>query len=174
MSEWHMVNVDGSDPALLDAARELFAEHHAWLGTVVCSRTLSAETAALPGVYAPPAGRLLVATDDTGAPGGVVGLRLFQEGSTLAEVKRLYVRPEVRGAGLGRMLAERAVHEARQLGYEELLLTTLPESMETALAMYRRLGFVESRPFYDHSHVAEGTPMLFMRLSLAADDSRAD
>lgn len=167
MPEWRLVVVDGSDEALLDEARSLFAEYHEWLGTVVCSRTLGAETAALPGVYAPPRGRLLVAFDADGAAQGVIGVREYAQGSPgQAEIKRLFVRPRARGAGLGRLLAEEALRIARALGYREALLTTLPESMPEALGMYRRLGFLETAPFYDHSHVDDGTVMLYLRLPL--------
>lgn len=170
MNEWRIVTVDGSDQALVEMARGLFGEYHAWLGSVVCSRTLGEETAALPGVYGPPNGRLMLALDEQGAAGGVIGVRSFSDGSSQAEIKRLYVRPAARGAGLGRRLAETALAAAHELGYSEALLTTLPHSMETALAMYGRLGFVETEPFYDHSHVAEGTEMLFMRRPLHAPD----
>ncbi|TLM98328.1 MAG: GNAT family N-acetyltransferase, partial [Actinobacteria bacterium] len=121
----------------------------------------------LPGVYAPPAGRLLVALAPDGSPAGVIGVRCFDNADPeVAEVKRLYVRPTARGAGLGRTLALAALDAARELGYREARLTTLPDSMDSALRMYRTLGFVESEPFYDHSHVADGTPMLYMRVAL--------
>lgn len=164
---WRIVIVDGADEALVEAARVLFAEYHDWLGSVVCSRSLGAETAALPGVYGPPKGRLLLALDaTTGEALGVVGVRAFSEGGAQAEVKRLYVRESARGEGLGRALAEAALQAAVEMGYSEAMLTTLPGSMGTALAMYERLGFVETEPFYDHSHVAEGTPMSFLHRPL--------
>jgi GNAT superfamily N-acetyltransferase len=166
MSEWVLLTVDGSDDAAVDSARELFREYHQWLGTVVCSRTLGHETAALPGVYAPPRGRLIVAFDGDGVAQGIVAVRPFSEEGGEAEVKRLYVRPTARGGGLGRVLAQAALDAADELGYDEVLLTTLPDSMATARAMYERMGFVESAPFYDHSHVAEGIEMLFMRRTM--------
>jgi GMP synthase-like glutamine amidotransferase/ribosomal protein S18 acetylase RimI-like enzyme len=164
--EWRFLVVDGTDPALVEQARSLFAEYHEWLGTVVCSRSLGAETAALPGVYAPPAGWLLVARDAEGAAVGIVGVRSFDASGAVAEVKRLYVTPAARGAGLGRVLAERAIEQARVLGYREARLTTLPDSMGVALAMYRSLGFTETEPFYDHSHVDPDTDMVFMSREL--------
>lgn len=164
--EWRFSIVDGLDPALVEQARSLFAEYHAWLGTVVCSRSLGAETAALPGAYAPPGGWLLLARDGDGAPVGIVGVRPFDDSGTIGEIKRLYVTPAARGTGLGRTLAERAIDAARALGYREARLTTLPDSMGVALAMYRSLGFAETDPFYDHSHVDAGTGMAFMSRDL--------
>lgn len=167
MSAWRIEVVDGADEARVESARTLFAEYHAWLGEMVCSRSLGAETDALPGVYAPPAGRLLLALDETlDTPLGIVGVRPSSQSPTEAEIKRLYVRDCARGAGLGHALAAEALNAAREMGYVEALLTTLPGSMSVALGMYRRLGFEESEPFYDHSHVAEGTPMSFMRRAL--------
>lgn len=161
------MRVDGSDAELVEHARTLFAEYHAWLGEVVCSRSLGAETAALPGVYSPPRGTLLLALDvSTGEPLGTVGVRPFSETGDECEIKRLYVRDVARGSGLGRALAEAALSAAADTGYRTALLTTLPGSMELALAMYRRLGFEQCDPFYDHSHVADGTPMTFMRRGL--------
>lgn len=100
---------------------------------------------ALPGDYAPPRGKLLVAQVG-GAPAGCVGLRSLDEHT--AELKRLYVRPPFRHVGLGRVLAEAACKEARRLGYQRLRLDTLP-SMKDALALYKSLGFREIPAFRD-------------------------
>lgn len=168
MSAWDIVTVDGTEPGLLEAARTLFAEYHEWLGEVVCSRTMAQEIAALPGVYAAPTGRLLLALGSDGAARGIVGVRPFNGGQSEAELKRLYVRPDARGAGLGRALARAALDAASELGYSEALLTTLPDSMAAALSLYRELGFSDSEPFYDHSHVDPDTPIAFMRKRLSA------
>ncbi len=171
MDDWRIERVTDATPLLIEAARELFVEYHEWLGEVVCSARLAEEIASLPGPYTPPAGRLLLAFDTDGAVAGVVGVRPLEDARPRAcEIKRLYVRPTSRGGGLGRLLAEQAIQVARDLGYEEAMLTTLPSTMETALALYRSLGFTETEPFVDHSHVDEGIEMLYMRLSLR--DSR--
>ena len=167
MSEWRIERVTTQTPTLVDTARELFKEYHAWLGEVVCSARLAEEIVSLPRPYAPPEGRLLLAFGPSGVAQGVVGVRQLDEATpSVSEIKRLYVRPDSRGSGLGRLLALQAIDAARDLGYAEVVLTTLPASMPAALDLYRSLGFVETEPFIDHSHVGERVEMLYLRLSL--------
>ena len=156
--------VTEGSPELVAQVRELFVEYHEWLGEVVCSYRLAEEIASLPGVYAPPEGRLLLAISAQCGPVGVIGVRPFQPG--ICEMKRLYVRPASRGLGLGRLLVHQALDAAKELGYQEVRLTTLPETMDLALALYREFGFEETEPFTDHSHVDEDVPMLYMRRRL--------
>jgi ribosomal protein S18 acetylase RimI-like enzyme len=117
------------------------------------------ELASLPGKYAPPSGALLLARNERGVAIGCVALRAFGEG--VCEMKRLYVAPEGRGAGLGRALAEAIIEAARAAGYREMRLDTLA-SMAGAQALYRALGFVEIARYYDTP--IEGT--VFMSLKL--------
>ena len=159
------IAADGRDMA---DVRALFEEYHAWLGEVVCSRRLAEEIASLPGPYAAPAGRLLLAVDTGGRAVGVVGVRPHEAGG--AEIKRLYVRPEARTAGLGRRLMDEAVAAARSLGYGRALITTLPDSMGSALRMYERMGFTPTTPFVDHSHVSEDVRMVYLELRLDEPD----
>lgn len=167
MSEWRIEIVTEERPELVEEARALFREYHEWLGEVVCSVRLAEEIEALPGPYAPPEGRLMLATAPDGTICGVVGVRPLEgRMARSCEIKRLYVRRECRGLGLGRFLAERAVEVAVELGYEEAVLTTLPVTMAGALALYRSLGFEETEPFTDHSHVDEGVEMVYMCLPL--------
>ena len=119
--------------------RELFREYAASIGVELEYQGFSAELVALPGQYAPPSGELLVAKVD-GEAAGCVALRALDQ-STL-EMKRLYVRPAARGAGLGKLLVEAAISIARQNGYAELLLDTLA-TMAAAQKLYGTLGFVE-------------------------------
>lgn len=161
---WTIREVVPDDVEGIEAVRELLDEYASWLGDVVCSVTLPGEIASLPGVYAPPHGSLLLATGVKGEPLGVVGIRAH--GERACEMKRLYVRPEARARGLGRALSEAAIERALELGYTEMRLTTLPDSMGEALAMYGSLGFKPSEPFTDHSHVRDGVPMAYMRLQL--------
>jgi putative acetyltransferase len=140
-------------------ARELFEEYAAGLGINLCFQNFDKELAQLPGEYAPPNGRLLLAFEEKQLA-GCVALRTIGEGA--CEMKRLFVRMEFRGKGLGRMLTESIIGEARLIGYERVRLDTFPDKMDRAVAMYRSLGFREIEPYY-HNPVAGAT---FMELSL--------
>jgi putative acetyltransferase len=146
-------------------ARQLIEEYAAWLEFKLCFQGFEDEMRSLPGKYAPPAGRLLLALWN-GNPAGVIALRPLEE-SGLCEMKRLYVRPEFRGHNIGRLLAERIIREAAEIGYSRMRLDTVAGKMDSAIAMYRELGFKETDPYYQ-------TPVghtLFMELTLAHQDS---
>jgi ribosomal protein S18 acetylase RimI-like enzyme len=129
-------------PEELDTVRTLVREYEGQVpGAAGCFTDLEAELATLPGTYAAPAGRLLIATDETG-PVGCVALRPLAE--MACELKRLYVRPAARGRGVARRLATTCVETARAIGYRQMLLETLPSMLE-ALALYRSLGFRPER-----------------------------
>jgi len=125
-------------------ARELFLEYAQSLGFSLCFQNFDGELAALPGDYAPPAGRLLLAEYE----GQVVGcVALHKLDSCICEMKRLYLRPQSRGKGIGRALAERIIAEARPIGYQRMRLDTVEPVMKDAVEMYRKLGFREIAPY---------------------------
>jgi ribosomal protein S18 acetylase RimI-like enzyme len=140
--------------------RELFVEYAAWLNVDLCFQGFNDELASLPGAYARPDGRLLLATRD-GQAAGCIALRRFDERS--GEVKRLWVRPAFRAAGLGRQLALQVIAGAREAGYQRLVLDTLAP-MGEAIALYRSLGFGEIPPYY-HNPLAGA---VYMAMDLAA------
>lgn len=129
-------------------ARELFLEYAQSLGFSLCFQNFDKELADLPGDYAPPEGRLLLAEYDAQLAGCVALHQLAgQNKDDICEMKRLYLRPQFRGKGLGRALAERIIVEARAIGYHHMRLDTVEPVMKDAVAMYRRLGFREIAPY---------------------------
>jgi ribosomal protein S18 acetylase RimI-like enzyme len=146
-------------PAQIIQARELFLEYAQSLGFSLCFQNFDKELANLPGDYAPPEGRLRLAEFE-GQLVGCVALHKLEPG--ICEMKRLYLRPQFRGKGLGRVLADRIVAEARQIGYKCMRLDTVEPVMKDAVGMYRKLGFKEIAPY--RTNPMAGT--LYMELLL--------
>ena len=136
--------VDADTPTRIEHIRVLFEEYARSLGFSLCFQEFDRELTGLPGDYAPPAGRLIVAYGDN-KPAGCVALRPIK--GSICEMKRLYVRPEFRHTGLGRQLAAGIIADARERGYTHMRLDTI-NTMTAALTLYRALGFVEIEPYY--------------------------
>jgi GNAT superfamily N-acetyltransferase len=142
----------------VETARELFREYERSIGISLCFQNFAEEVATLPGAYAPPSGRLLIAFVG-GHAGGCVAIR--QIGDGVAEMKRLYVRPAHRGTGLGRKLAEAVLDEAGAAGYRTVRLDTLA-TMKAAQALYLSMGFTDIPPYNEHP--IEGTRFMEKKL----------
>jgi len=123
--------------------RILFGEYAGLVAEALCFQNFDQELEALPGAYAPPGGVLLIARDGDAAA-GCVGLRRIDPAT--GEMKRMYVREQCRGSGLGRRLALEVIEAARRLGYARIVLDTLPK-LAPAIALYRDLGFRETGPY---------------------------
>lgn len=139
-----------SSAAECRSARALFVEYAAWLNVDLCFQDFSDELATLPGKYAPPEGRLLLAYGNHDALAGCVALRRlpYDPSGQSCELKRLWVRPAFRGLRIGRGLTQSALDAAREIGYRSIKLDTMPDIMPNSVAMYRAFGFVECAPYY--------------------------
>lgn len=164
--------IDASTTSHLDAARAMFREYEKDIGISLCFQGFEQELATLPGRYAPPRGRLYLLMD-TGSAVGCIALRDITDDLRLetrrgtvppiCEMKRLYIRPSHRGRGLGRILAERLVADARAIGYHAMRLDTL-ETWLPAVELYRSLGFQPTERYNDDTD----PHTLFMALDLTA------
>src|SRR5580658_6017497 len=132
---WQIDSAQGE--AAIAQVRTLLEEYWNSFGFTPCFQNFGDELAGLPGAYAPPTGRLALATI-SGESAGCIALRRVD--ADHAEAKRLYVRPAFRGLGLGRALMEWVMIEARAAGYREIVGDTMPV-MRDALALYQRMGF---------------------------------
>jgi GNAT superfamily N-acetyltransferase len=139
MADLRLVEVSGGKD--LEQIRELFMEYSRDLPFDLSFQNFDEEVKTLPGRYARPTGCMLLATW-TGEPAGCVALR--QIGDGVCEMKRLFVRPALRGKGIGRALGQAIIEEARRIGYKRMRLDTV---LEPAKCLYRSLGFREIPPY---------------------------
>ena len=136
--------ISATTPAQLDALVELFVEYQRWLDVDLGFQHFDRELTTLPGDYAPPQGCLLAARAAAGPLAGAVGLRPFDD--EVCEMKRLFVRPDWRGRGVGRRLATAVIDAARDRGYARMRLDTLA-GLTAGLELYRSLGFAPIDPY---------------------------
>ena len=136
--------IEATSPDAIEQVRVLFKEYAASIGVDLCFQAFADELRSLPGNYVPPHGGLFLAIVE-GEPAGCVALRPLGTAG-VAELKRLYVRPQARGHGLGRSLTERAIRRAIEAGFSRIRLDTLP-TMVDAQRLYRQLGFKEIAPY---------------------------
>jgi ribosomal protein S18 acetylase RimI-like enzyme len=150
--------VDVTTDAQIETVRTMFVEYGESLGFSLCFQGFDEELESLPGAYARPDGRLYLGMVD-GVDAGCIGLRPIRlpsfttfggsAGTThrACEMKRLWVRSDFRGKGLARLFAEKLIADAREIGYNKMVLDTV-KTMTAARALYESLGFVECAPYY--------------------------
>ena len=143
----------------IEDVREIFREYESSLGLDLCFQGFEDELKNLPGKYAAPKGRLYLA-QVSNMVAGCIALRPLEP--DVCEMKRLFVREEFRGLQIGRMLIERLIDDAREIGYTAMRLDTFPPKMGKAVQLYESYGFREIPPYYDNPN--EG--VLFMELRL--------
>jgi ribosomal protein S18 acetylase RimI-like enzyme len=136
--------VPAEERAQIDHVRTLLREYAASLGFSLCFQSFDAELAGLPGEYSPPEGQLLLGLCNS-TPAGCVALRKLEDG--ICEMKRLYIRPEFRGRGLGRDLVLALIEQARQSMHGKMRLDTVAASMAEAVGLYRSMGFRDIPPY---------------------------
>jgi GNAT superfamily N-acetyltransferase len=151
----------------IDETRRLFQEYETHLNVDLCFQQFEAELADLPGKYAPPSGRLLLATDGQNAVGCGALRKIASLAGRTCEMKRLYVRPEARGLGIGKRIANRLIQEAVGLGYASMVLDTL-DRLKAAIQLYESLGFVPTEPYYDNPLPG----VVYLRLNLTTQPDR--
>ncbi len=141
--------IQAETPEQTEEARKLFREYEAWLGLNLCFQNFDAEVANLPDKYAAPDGRLFLAFSG-GKPAGCIALRKLEEG--VCEMKRLFVKEDFRGLGIGIKLIEKLIGEARLIGYKTLRLDTYPPKMGKAVGIYESCGFREIPAYYHNPY----------------------
>ena len=155
-----MMNIiEAKTDAEIDAADRIFREYESWLGLDLCFQGFEEELAGLPGKYSSPDGRLFLAYSEEDLA-GCAALRKIDPG--VCEMKRLFVRDQFRRFGIGRLLIDRLLTAARDIGYRAMRLDTYPAKMGKAVGLYRQYGFIEIPAYYHNPY--EG--VLFMELQL--------
>ncbi len=144
---------------LIEEAKLLFREYEKWLNVSLCFQGFEEEMNTLPGKYAPPDGRLYIVKYDNRFC-GCIALRKLEDG--ICEMKRLFLKQEIRGKGIGNALVSMIIKDAKDIGYLKMRLDTIKEKMPKAVKMYERYGFVKIERYYDNPN----PHTLFMELDL--------
>ena len=141
--------VYAEDPQCIEDARTIFREYEKWLGLDLCFQGFEEEMRTLPAKYAPPDGRLILTYKDGELAGGIA---LRKIGDGICEMKRLFLRENARGSGIGHLLIEKIIEEARIIGYKKMRLDTFPPKMGKAVKLYESHGFYEIPPYYENPY----------------------
>jgi len=144
--------------ALFSEYTDMLIEHDPTFASYLKLQNYDSELQHLAHKYGPPAGRLYLVKVDQAAA-GCIGLKRIDEQN--CEMKRLYIRPQYRGQGLAHLLVERIIRDAREIGYQSMLLDTLP-FLESAIHLYQEYGFYEI-PSYNNSPMDNS---IYMKLEI--------
>jgi GNAT superfamily N-acetyltransferase len=144
-----MIRIVKNDAPDLDSIRTLFREYQDFIGISLCFQSFDEELAALPGKYSKEQGGLLYLAEHDGKAAGCVAF--YRMDDTTCELKRLFVRPQFHGKGLGRQLMDRAMTDAKDFGYDTMILDTL-KRLVSAGKLYGQLGFSEVEPYNINPH----------------------
>ena len=155
-----------NDTSSINTVKQLFLEYAQSLHFNLCFQNFQKELDELPGLYSPPRGVLCVAFVD-GEPAGCIALKPLED--QICEMKRLYVRPQFRGFGIGKALALHIISRARELAYQKMRLDTI-STMKEAISLYRSFGFYEIPPYY--TNPVEGAR--FMEIQLLEPSEREE
>lgn len=146
-------------PELTEETKRLFREYEKWLNVSLCFQGFEEEVNTLPGKYSPPEGRLYIVKYD-GKYSGCIALRKIEDG--ICEMKRLFLKEELRGKGIGNTLVTKIINDAKAIGYKTMRLDTIKEKMPKAVEIYTKHGFVETEQYYHNPN----PHTLFLELDL--------
>ena len=141
--------VQAESESQIESAKTLFREYESWSEMDLCFQGFEEELHGLPGKYAKPAGRLLLAYSD-GDLAGCIAMRKLED--RVCEMKRLYVRGGFRGQKIGVQLIDKLIEEAKREGYAKMRLDTFPSKMGKAVSLYETHGFYEIPPYYENPY----------------------
>lgn len=146
-------------PELTEETKRLFREYEKWLNVSLCFQGFEEEVNTLPGKYSPPEGKLYIVKYDS-KYSGCIALRKIEDG--ICEMKRLFLKEELRGKGIGNTLVTKIINDAKDIGYKTMRLDTIKEKMPKAVEIYTKHGFVETEPYYHNPN----PHTLFLELDL--------